>query len=82
MSPPKNTTKKPVRVSAVVRLRAWDTIADAVETGIEFGVMRWQKYQPEAEKPEALEALKEHVLREVMNAIDEKIDFGDGDVNA
>ncbi len=52
-------------------LKVHTIIGEAVEAGVSYGVNRAYKY---ADKP-SKDAIKEHVEREVMNALSEVIDY-------
>jgi hypothetical protein len=63
----------PDKIRPPLRLHA--IISGAVEEGVAMGVRRAFKH---TDRPTE-EALREHVEREVMNALDEVIDFGGDD---
>jgi len=74
MTRQKNTRQPLVPVEVRVNLKCYSIIADAVSRGVGFGVQRAFKHD---EAPPA-DTIGEHVEREVMNALAEVIDFGDG----
>ena len=56
--------------------RTYSIVSDAVETGIGFGINRWQKYRivQELEQPD-LDALREQLAHEITLALEEVINF-------
>ena len=60
-------------VKRQLRLKLYTVISRAVEEGVAYGVNRAFHY---SDAP-SVEALRDHVDREVMNALDEVIDYGD-----
>jgi hypothetical protein len=63
------------KVQGVVRVNTYAVIADCVEAGISFGLSRVDKHAPNPLTPDQRERVKEHVEREVMNALCEKLNF-------
>lgn len=57
-----------------VKLRLYKVISRAVEEGVAYGVNRAFKYSDAPSR----ESLQEHIEREVMNTLDEVIDFTGG----
>lgn len=67
--------------SPAMRAKLWPLLEEAIEVGVAYGIARHNKYAPdEALVPEgAHEALTDHLVREVQNAIGARFDF-DGDI--
>lgn len=63
------TKKLPVK--AVVRIRAYDVVADAVEAGIETG---WRHAHKHVSDPTP-DALRGQIYTDVMNALCSVLDF-------
>ena len=65
--------KKPVKVQATVRVRAYPLIADAVEHALVYG---WNRAHKHTSTPSE-EAIMEALEQAVMNALCEVLDFGE-----
>jgi hypothetical protein len=61
-------------IICTIRLRAYDVLLEAVECGAAFAVRRFWKHR-EDEPPVGLE---EAVADEVMSALGDVVDWGDG----
>jgi len=64
-----------VKAHASLKLNGYEILSRAVETGIDRGFRRAEKYE---EKP-SQETFKEHIFRETMNEICEVVLFGDAE---
>ena len=60
-----------------VKLQTYAVIARAIEEGVLYGLRRYDKYNQHAITDHEINAVAEHVEREVLNALCEVIDFGD-----
>lgn len=68
------TKRSPVR-RGVLRVRAYPVLEQAIETGVAFGWSRSHKHEAHPDE----ETVKEHMEREVLNAICEAFDFPEDD---
>lgn len=64
---------KKVAVQAIIKLRAYPLIADAIERGVNWG---WHYAHKHDEKPSE-EAVKHQIETHVMNELCEVMEFGD-----
>lgn len=65
---------KRVKVNSSIKLKAYNIIEQAIETGVNWGWSRAHKY---VDNPDE-HLIKEQMLREVMLALSEVVDFEDG----
>ena len=63
--------KKPPFPSA----KQYQTLREAVESGVGFGISRWLKHRNESIEERDQDALEEQLVREVLNGICERFEF-------
>jgi hypothetical protein len=64
--------KQKIEVTGGMRVRAYEVFRRAVEEGVSIG---WRRAHKHTDSP-GEDAIKDQILTEVLNAVDEVFDFG------
>jgi len=62
-----------------MKVKEYEVLARAVEEGVGWGLTRYNKYAPNQLSGEAEMSLKDHLEREIMNALCDVFDFESGE---
>lgn len=74
MAAPKKS--RPISVKGVIRLHVYNIIADAVESGVRWGLVHATEHEPIAEMTEAAVDV---ISRDVLCTLGDIIDWSDGE---